>query len=157
MNHLSCPTTVINAPIDAVWALLMNPLSWHKVFDIRIQNALPRGPATPGQIVRAESGPGWVHLKLSIEIVAVDPTEHRIKMMIRLPLRLVVHEDLNCVPVDPTSCRVNYRCDFAFPSGWRGFVVRLLMSRELERGPEDSLRRLKDAAEREPRPMAEKT
>src|SRR5215472_8615637 len=26
---------------------------------------------------------------------------------------------------------VNYRCDFAFPSGWRGCAVRLLMSREL--------------------------
>jgi len=157
MNHLSCPTTVINAPIDTIWALLMDPLSWHKVFDIRIQNALPRGPATPGQIVRAESGPSWMHLKLSIEIVAVNPAAHRIKMMIQLPLRLVVHEDLDCVPIDPTSCRVNYRCDFAFPSGWRGCAIRLLMSRELKRGPEDSLRRLKDAAEGEQRLLAKKT
>lgn len=157
MNYPSCPTTVINAPIEAVWTMLTNPLSWDKVFDIRIQDALPRGPASPGQIVRGESGPKWMHLKVSIEIVAIYPTEHRIKMKIRLPLRLFVHEDLDCVPVDSASCRVNYRCDFEFPAGWRRSVLRLLMSRELKRGPENSLRRLKDAAEREQRFMAAKT
>jgi hypothetical protein len=96
-----------------------------------------------------------MHLKLSIEIVAIDPADHRIKMKIRLPLRLIVHEDLDCVPVDSASCRVNYRCDFEFPAGWRGFALQLLMSRELVLGPEDSLRRLKDAAEREQRFTAE--
>ena len=54
---------------------------------------------------------------------------------------------LSCVPIGQDQCRVNYHCGFGLPAGWRGMVARLLMRRELNSGPVDSLSRLRRAAE----------
>jgi hypothetical protein len=65
-----------------------------------------------------------------------------------LPFGLAVHENLSCAPLNEIHCRVDYRCDFDFPRGWRGTLMRVLMNRRLDAGPSDSLSRLKRAAER---------
>jgi hypothetical protein len=62
-----------------------------------------------------------------------------------------VHEELDCRALNGDRCRVNYHCNFNFEDGWRGRLVRGLLRRELERGPRDSLLRLKRAAERRAR------
>ena len=56
-------------------------------------------------------------------------------------------EELGCPAINATQCRVSYHCHFALPSGWRGWLLRMVLWRELRVGPEDSLRRLKRAAE----------
>jgi hypothetical protein len=54
------------------------------------------------------------------------------------------------------QCRVNYHCNFNLPEGGRGRAVRWLLGRELDRGPEDSIRRLKSRAEQEARGNAQR-
>ena len=80
-----------------------------------------------------------------------EPAKIRIVMQ-RDPLRVyeVVGQRLRRAGgpiVGQDQCRVNYHCDFGFPSGWRGAVARFLMRRELDSGPVDSLSRLQRAAE----------
>jgi hypothetical protein len=58
-----------------------------------------------------------------------------------------VCEDLNCIPISNTKCRVNYHCNFGFAKGWRGAITRAIMRLNLGAGPVDSLSRLKRAAE----------
>ena len=70
-------------------------------------------------------------------------------MDVRLALGITVDEALDCVPLGDGRCRVNYHCNFGFPSGWRGGLMRILLSRGLKEGPADSLLRLKRAAEQE--------
>ena len=48
MPYVSCPTAVINAPVDVVWALLMDPAGWERVFDMRVAGIDPPGPAVVG-------------------------------------------------------------------------------------------------------------
>jgi hypothetical protein len=60
----------------------------------------------------------------------------------------LLQEDLRCTPLDDIHCRVDYRCNFDFPRGWRGTLIRVLMKRRLDDGPKDSLSRLKRAVER---------
>jgi hypothetical protein len=84
---------------------------------------------------------------VSFEFTRLDEANHRLEAAVTLPLGLAVREDLDCVPIDAERCRVNYHCHFGFPAGWRGAIVRRLLSRELEAGPADSLSRLKQAAE----------
>jgi hypothetical protein len=36
MRYVSCPTAVINAPVNVVWALLIEPAAWGGVFDVRV-------------------------------------------------------------------------------------------------------------------------
>ena len=147
MPYESCPSAVVNAPVDMVWALLTAPAGWGNVFDMRVASVDPPGPAVAGQVVRGETGPRHLHLKLTFRMIEIDPDQHRLRMDVNLPFGLAVHEDLRCAPLDDTHCRVNYRCNFDFPRGWRGALMRLLLNRRLDSGPEDSLSRLKRAAE----------
>jgi len=69
-----------------------------------------------------------------------------------LPFGITVHEALDCIPLADCRCRVNYHCNFGFPGGWRGRLVRFLLGQKrLNDGPADSLQRLKRAAEQEHR------
>jgi hypothetical protein len=48
MSYVSCPTAVINAPVDAVWALLMEPAAWGGVFDMRVGSiSMPHSEMRP--------------------------------------------------------------------------------------------------------------
>jgi hypothetical protein len=78
----------------------------------------------------------------------IDPARHRLGLNVHLPFSIQVREDLECISLDNTRCRVNYHCDFRLPAGWRGVILRPVLRRELDRGPIYSLSRLKRAAER---------
>jgi hypothetical protein len=148
MFYASCPTAVVNAPADIVWALLVEPAGWGSVFDMRVAGIDPPGPAIVGQKVCGETGLRIFHLKLWFSMKGIDPDHHRLRLEVKLPFGLTVHEDLGCTPLDDTHRRVDYRCNFDFPTGWRGTLMRVLMKRRLDDGPKDSLSRLKRAAER---------
>jgi Polyketide cyclase / dehydrase and lipid transport len=148
MSQLSCPTAVVNASVDTVWRLLMEPAGWGDVFDMRVLDVDPPGPARSGQEVVGETGPKIFRLKLTFRMLEIDPEDHRLRMDVNLPFGLNVQEEIRCTPLDPSHCRVDYRCGFEFPRGWRGTVMRGLLKGSLDSGPADSLSRLKRAAER---------
>jgi hypothetical protein len=148
MPYVSCPTTIVNAPVDHVWALLMAPGAWGSVFDMRIISVDPVGPVVTGQVVVGETGPKIMHLTLTFRMLEIDPVRHRLSMGVDLPFGLVVNEEIGCTALDDKRCRVAYRCNFDFPRGLRGAAIRALLNRRLDTGPADSLSRLKRAAER---------
>src|ERR1700687_1674127 len=84
MSYASCPTAVINAPIEIVWALLVDPDGWGHVFDVRIDNVDPPGPAVAGQKIMGESGPRLLHLKLAFQVIQIDAERHRLVIDIKL-------------------------------------------------------------------------
>src|SRR5271165_7209229 len=143
-----CPTDIVEAPIGVVWDLLTAPGGWADVFDVRIERIDPPGPARVGQRVLAESGPRWLHLRLRFTFNEVDAERHRLGLQILFPFGVTVREDLVAVAISDRRCRVTYGCDFDFARGWRGWFGRLLIGREMEAGPTESLARLKAAAER---------
>ena len=57
MAYLSCPSVIINAPVEIVWTILMCPEKSTDVFDLRIVLLEPPGPAVVGQIISGETGP----------------------------------------------------------------------------------------------------
>jgi hypothetical protein len=148
MNYVACPTEVVEAPVEFVWGLLTRPQGWGDFYDVRIVSVVPPGSAHVGQQVSAESGPALLHLTLSFRFTRVDHEKFELGFEARFPLGITVREDLGCVALGPARCRVNYHCDFGFPPGWRGALVRLILRGELRSGPVDSLLRLKRAAER---------
>jgi hypothetical protein len=144
----SCPTDIVNAPLEVVWGLLTEPSRWGEFYDVRILSLAPPGPAVAGQVVLGESGPRIFRLRISFTFRRVDVERHELAFDVRMPLGVTVREDLDCRPVDRDRCRVNYHCNFRFADGWRGRLTRLVLGRELVDGPRDSLDRLKRAAER---------
>jgi hypothetical protein len=124
------------------------PARWGEFFDLRVMSIVPPGRAAAGQIVKGETGPRPLRLKVEARYEVVDPANHRLKLRLWLPFGVVVDEDLSCAAVSDASRRVSYHCDFGFDPGWRGRIMRFLMRGELENGPLDSLNRLKRGAER---------
>jgi hypothetical protein len=147
MTYSSCPTAVVNAPVEIVWRLMTEPARWGEFFDVRITEVDPPGPAIVGQKFYGESGPPVLRLRLTFEYIKIDPVRHALELNVQLPFGVFVREELDCIPLSITQCRFNYHCNFSFPVGWRGVILRLIMSRKLDTGPIDSLSRLKLAAE----------
>jgi hypothetical protein len=112
MKHLSCPTALVNAPIDIVWKLLTEPAGWTEFFDIRTTRIDPPDPAVVGQKIYGESGPRILRLRVTLEYTDIDVARRTIGLNVQLPLGIAVREDLSCIAVNNTQCRVNYRCDF---------------------------------------------
>lgn len=149
MPYVSCPTAVINTRVDVVWALLTKLAAWGGVFDMRVGSINPPGPAMVGQTICGETGPRLLHLKLTFRMIEIDPYQHRLCLDVHLPFSITVHEELRCTPLDVDHCRVDYRCSFDFPGGWRGSLAKVLIHHGFDSGPEDSLSPLKHAAERD--------
>jgi hypothetical protein len=150
-NYMACPTDIVEAPVGVVWKLLTNISGWGRIYNVRVISVEPPGPAAKGQRMLAEPGPRWLHLGMSFEYTLIDEMHYKLELDARFPLGITVHEVLDCVPLEDGRCRVNYHCHFGFPSGWRGWLVRVLLSRGLKTSPADSLSRLKRAAEQEHR------
>jgi Polyketide cyclase / dehydrase and lipid transport len=148
MKYASCPTGVVNAPVEVVWTLLTHPEGWGDFYNVRITGADPAGSAVVGQTVFAQSGPEFLHLKLQFRFTEIDALNYKLGFDARFPFGVTVREDMSCIPLGQQQCRVNYHCGFGFPTGWRGAVLHFLMRRRLDSGPADSLARLKRAAER---------
>jgi len=158
-NYMACPTEIVEAPVGVVWKLLTDISRWGSIFDFRVISVEPSGLAAQGQRMLGQKGPRWLHIGASFEYTLIDETHYQLELDVRLsaPLvRLTVHEAMDCVPLEDGRCRVNYHCNFGFPSGWRGRFMRILLSRGLKEGPSDSLSRLKRAAEQEHRGRKEK-
>jgi hypothetical protein len=64
-----------------------------------------------------------------------------------MPFRLSNDEVITMAEAGDGHTLVRFGCDFTLPPGWRGGVLRVLMHRELHRGPAGALARLKRAAE----------
>lgn len=146
-RHLVCPTALVEASVDVVWSLLTQPVAWGSFYDMRVTAVVPAGPAAVGQVVQGESGPRFLHLKIAMRLDEVDSAGHRLRLHVTFPFGLTVREDMNCIAVGERQCRVNYRCGFGFPNGWRGALLRFVLGRRIEAGPRDSIARLKGAAE----------
>jgi hypothetical protein len=141
MPYASCQTAVINAPVDVVWALLMEPAAWGDVFNVRVGSIDPPGSAIVGKKISGETGLRIVHLKLAFWMIEIDLDHHRLRPDVNLPFGLSVNENLRCTPLDDACCRADYHCNFGFPRGWRGALMWALMNQRLDAGPRDSLSR----------------
>jgi len=128
MSYASCPTASVNSPAAIVWALLMEPAGWENVFAMRVTSVDPPGPAVVGQTVCGQTGLRILHLKFALRMIEINTDQHRLRMDVDLPFGLFAQEDLRCPPLDDAHSRVDYRCDFGFPKGWLGTLMRGLLN-----------------------------
>jgi hypothetical protein len=144
---LACPTAVVEAPIEVVWNLVTHFEGWGDFYDCRVISVEPPGAAVVGQRMIGEAGPRFLHLKAVLEFKRIDESKHEVEIDGQLPLGLMVHEDMDMIPLGPERCRVNYHCNFTIPDGWRGWFFRWIIGKEMTRSPQDPIERLKRAAE----------
>ena len=107
MKYANCPTAVVNAPVDVVWRLLTEPAGWSNFYDVQITKVVPPGPAVVGQKIYGTSGPWPLRFRVQFEFFKIDPANHVLGFTVQLPFGISVREDMDCVPLNSTQCRVN--------------------------------------------------
>ncbi|HLV98934.1 MAG TPA: SRPBCC family protein [Ktedonobacterales bacterium] len=103
-----CPASVVSAPVEKVWALLMQPETYDQWQDLHEAQVTPPGPATLGQTVSGWSkalGRKW---PVSLTIESMNAERHQILLRTTLPFGIVVQNQISCAKVDATSCRVQF-------------------------------------------------
>src|SRR5712664_1417200 len=90
MVYSSCPTSIVNAPVEIVWGLLVHPEEWGDFYDVRIISVQPAGPAVVGQTVFGESGPRRLHLALEFRFTKIDALNYELGLDVKLPFGITV-------------------------------------------------------------------
>jgi hypothetical protein len=96
MAYASCPTSIVDAPVETVWRLLTRPEKWGEFFDLHVLSVELPGPAAVGQTIVGESGPRRLRLKLRFRFTKVDKQNYQLGFDARLPFGVTVREDLSC-------------------------------------------------------------
>jgi ligand-binding SRPBCC domain-containing protein len=104
MTVTVCPVATINAPIERVWSLLIDPGKWTDWSTGRLEAARPDGPLHVGQQLYFSSrafGRRW-HAVTTVRSVAAE--QHSLDVDVSVPFGIVNHEHLSLVslPEDRT-------------------------------------------------------
>lgn len=103
-----CPAAIVAAPVETVWALLMQPEHYDEWWDAHTERVTPPGPAAPGQVITAWSkalGKKW---DVSLTIEMVDVERHALRFRSAFPFGIRIVNQISCAPVDASSCRVQF-------------------------------------------------
>jgi hypothetical protein len=103
-----CPATLVAAPVEIVWELVSQVALYDEWWDARTERIVPEGPATPGQMVYAKTPALGREWDVTMKIEMINPEKHQIQLHIALPLGIVNHETITCMPIDAASCRVQF-------------------------------------------------
>ncbi len=108
MSHQSCPTNVVDAPLELVWSLLTQPAGWGAFFDMRVTAVEPKGCAVAGQVIEGATGPWPINLRVRFRLTNVDAAEHQLGLDGDLPFGLKLREDIRLQRLDANRCRVSF-------------------------------------------------
>ncbi len=108
MSVSVCPAATVAAPVEQVWALLMQPETYDQWWDIHIERVTLPGPAAPGQVVSGWSKALGRRWPVSMAIESMNAEKHQMLLKTTLPLGIVVHNQISCARVDAASCRVQF-------------------------------------------------
>lgn len=108
MPLTACPAAVVAAPVEFVWANLVQWERYADWADVHVLESDPEGPAVAGQ--RITLGPKVVGRVLNFQfaVEAIDPDRHHVQGLVSFPFGLRERAHISCTPIDATSCRVQY-------------------------------------------------
>jgi hypothetical protein len=108
MGLTVCPAAVVSAPIELVWA---NLVQWERYSDwagVQVERSEPEGPASTGQTVYFAGKAFGRTLRFTFKVEEVDPVRHQLGLRAFFPMGLQEKPLIACSPIDATTCRVQY-------------------------------------------------
>jgi hypothetical protein len=103
---LACPACTADAPIEVAWSL-WNPARLDEWWNAKTRRVTPQGPLTPGQRIAAVTGPLGM-FAVTCEVLEVDHSANRVRMLCRLPFGIVNDQTTSIVPLGPAQCRISF-------------------------------------------------
>lgn len=101
----TCPSVIIQAPIERVWRFLVTLSEWHRWADAKIVKG-PGRPLAVGDAVVFRAGPCDM-FEGRFSVVDLEPLR-RVTLEMQLPFGIVNHEVVVLSPVSDGACRVTY-------------------------------------------------
>jgi hypothetical protein len=88
--------------------MLSEPESYANWWDATTRSIVPRGTATPGQVICTKSAAFGRNWDVTIRVEAVDAARRHLDLTTALPLGITVHNHITCTPVDESACQVSF-------------------------------------------------
>jgi len=108
MGLSACPVAIVGAPVDVVWANLVQWERYIEWADVEVDTCEPEGPAAAVQTVTFGGKAFGRTLHFIFKVEAIDAEQHRLDVHAFFPFGLQERAHIACTPIDATSCRVQY-------------------------------------------------
>ncbi|HEY8812492.1 MAG TPA: SRPBCC family protein [Candidatus Dormibacteraeota bacterium] len=103
-----CPAGVVNAPVDRVWAVLLDSEHYGEWADARFTRFDPPGPALPGQVMEADTRELGLTFKVRLRIETIDPARREVAFDVALPFGVKERTTITCAPIDERTTRLQF-------------------------------------------------
>jgi polyketide cyclase/dehydrase/lipid transport protein len=101
----TCPSVIIQAPVERVWHFLAKLSEWQRWADAKIVKG-PDRPLAVGDVVVFRAGPGRL---FEVRFKVFDLVQlRRLAFEVELPFGVVNHEVVMISRVSDAACRVTY-------------------------------------------------
>lgn len=108
MSLTVCPADTVAAPIETVWEILTQPAYYSLWADAQLQQIVPEGLASVGQVVHFTSKAWGIKWPVVFTIEKVDAKKHQLGLYAVFPLGLKMRPHISCTPIDAVTSRVQY-------------------------------------------------
>ena len=97
-----CPTDVVLAPAERIWHLLTDARELARWTRMKLVEG-PAGPMSAGDHFALGAGP----LRITFDVLDMRPPRE-LRLDVRFPLGISIHERIQITPIDARSSRVTY-------------------------------------------------
>ncbi len=109
MGLTVCPTAVVAAPVELVWANLVQWERYPDWADVHAERIEPEGPAAVGQTIYFGGKVlGRTLVGFTFKVEAINPERHQIDLHVVFPFGLQEKPHIACYPITAATCRVQY-------------------------------------------------
>ena len=108
MTVTVCPAAIINAPIECVWSLLMEPEGWTDWSTARLEAAEPNGPMHAGQQLYFSSRAFGRRWRAVTRVIRVTPERHTMDVDVSVPFGIINHEHLSVTSLPDGRTHVQF-------------------------------------------------
>ena len=108
MGLTVCPAAVVAAPVELVWANLVQWERYSDWADVQVERSDPDGPATVGQTISFSGKALGRILHFRFQVEEVNSERHQLAVHAFFPLGLQEKPVIACTPIDAATCRVQY-------------------------------------------------
>jgi hypothetical protein len=103
-----CPAAAVNAPVERVWAVLLDSEHYGDWADARFNRFDPPGQAVAGQLMEADARGLALTFLIRLRIKSIDAARHQVVFDVELPFGLRERSTITATAIDARTTRLQF-------------------------------------------------